>query len=159
MGRLQDEVKKLMSEYVRKGGKRNRNQQAARMMAFARHCEALGAVSMGRVGANHVLSYYRATAALNDSTRYNHFRALCVLWQLAQKPGLPPAPAASGSTVATRLPRPTAKPLFMTEDALQANVAGSDEVHAHQGSTLPRPQGGGSCNTFPEHADFDPPGF
>lgn len=159
MGRLVEQVEALARGYVRKGGKTNRKQQAARMMAFATHCEGLGAAEMGQVGANHVLSYYRATAALNDSTRYNHFRALCVLWQLAQKPGLPPAPAASGSTVATRLPRPTAKPLFMTEDALQANVAGSDEVHAHQGSTLPRPQGGGSCNTFPEHADFDPPGF
>lgn len=75
---------------------------------------------MGRVGSNHVLSYYRATAALSDSTRYNHFRALCVLWHLAGKPGLPPAPAASGSTVATRLPQPTAKPSFRAVDAAQA---------------------------------------
>jgi len=110
MGRLVEQVQALARGYVRKGGKTNRKQQAARMMAFAAHCEGLGAVEMSQVGPNHVLSYYRATAALSASTRYNHYRALVILWQLAGKPGLPPAPAASGSTVATRLPQPTAKP-------------------------------------------------
>jgi hypothetical protein len=120
MGRLVEQVQTLARGYVRKGGKMNRKQQAARMVAFASHCEGLGAVEMGQVGANHVLSYYRATAALNASTRYNHYRALVTLWQLAGKAGLPPEPAAPGSTMATRLPQPTAKPSFRAGDAAQA---------------------------------------
>ena len=120
MGRLTEEVKKLTSGFVRKGGKRNRQQQAARMMAFAQHCEALGAVSMGRVGSNHVLSYYRATASLSASTRYNHYRALVALWQLAGKAGLPPEPTAPGSTMATQKALTTAKPSFRAVDVAQA---------------------------------------
>ena len=110
MGRLVEQVQALARGYVRKGGKTNRKQQAARMMAFAAHCEGLGAVEMGQVGSNHVLRYYRATAALSASTRYNHYRALVILWRLAGKPGLPPEPAAPGSTMETRLPLTTAKP-------------------------------------------------
>lgn len=75
---------------------------------------------MGRVGANHVLSYYRTTAALSASTRYNHYRALVTLWQLAGKAGLPPEPAAPGSTMATRQALTTAKPSFEAADAALA---------------------------------------
>ena len=120
MGRLVEQVQTLARGYVRKGGKMNRKQQAARMVAFASHCEGLGAVEMGQVGANHVLSYYRATTSLSASTRYNHYRALVTLWQLAGKAGLPPEPAAPGSMMATRLPRPTAKPSFRVVDVAQA---------------------------------------
>lgn len=112
MGRLTDQVQALARSYVRKGGKTNRKQQAQRMIAFARHCESLGAVEMGQVGSNHVLSYYRATAMLSAATRYNHYRALVLLWGLAGKVGLPPEPAAPGSTMATRQKRSTAKPFF-----------------------------------------------
>ena len=120
MGRLVEQVEALARGYVRKGGKTNRKQQAARMMAFATHCEGLGAAEMGQVGANHVISYYRATAALSASTRYNHYRSLVALWKLAGKNGLPPEPAAPGSTMATRLPQSTAKPSFRAVDAAQA---------------------------------------
>lgn len=126
MGKLVEQVEALARGYVRKGGKTNRKQQAARMMAFATHCEGLGAAEMEQVGANHVISYYRATAALSASTRYNHYRSLVALWKLAGKNGLPPEPAAPGSTMATRLPQSTAKPLLRVEDALQANAASSD---------------------------------
>ena len=65
---------------------------------------------MGQVGANHVLSYYRATTSLSASTRYNHYRALVALWKLAGKAGLPPEPTAPGSTMATQKALTTAKP-------------------------------------------------
>lgn len=110
MGRLVEQVQTLARGYVRKGGKMNRKQQAARMVAFASHCEGLGAVEMGQVGANHVLSYYRATTSLSASTRYNHYRALVALWKLAGKAGLPPEPTAPGSTMATQKALTTAKP-------------------------------------------------
>ena len=118
MGRLVEQVQALARGYVRKGGKTNRKQQAARMMAFAAHCEGLGASEMGQVGSNHVLSYYRSTAALSASTRYNHYRSLVILWQLAGKAGLPPEPAAPGSTIPTRQALTTAKPNRAADAAL-----------------------------------------
>lgn len=95
MGRLVDQVQKLTRGYVRKGGKDNRRQQAARMIAFAAHCESLGARSIGQVGGRHAIAYWHALRALSDATRYNHYRALVILWQLAGKTGLPPEPHAS----------------------------------------------------------------
>src|SRR5574343_630073 len=47
---LQNQVKELARGYVRKGGKDNRRQQLARMLAFAAHVEAAGASGMGQVG-------------------------------------------------------------------------------------------------------------
>lgn len=55
MGKLVMQVQSLIRGYVRKGGKTNRRQQAARMVEFARFCEAEGAVDMGCVGARHVI--------------------------------------------------------------------------------------------------------
>lgn len=92
MGKLVDQVQALMRGYSRKGGKIYRRQQVTRMMAFAVHCEALGARDMGQVGGRHVVAYWRALRALSEGTRYNHYRALVVLWELAGKNGLPPEP-------------------------------------------------------------------
>lgn len=92
MGKLVDQVQTLVRGYVRKGGKDNRRQQAARMMAFAAHCEGLGARELGQVGGRHVIAYWRSLRGLAPSTRYNHHRALVVLWQLARKCGTPPVP-------------------------------------------------------------------
>ena len=110
MGKLVDQVQKLTRGYVRKGGKTNRKQQAARMMAFASHAEALGAHEMGQVGANHVLSYYRAIRRFSESTRYSHYRAIATLWMLAGKFGNLPIPLESNSTLTETEARTTAKP-------------------------------------------------
>lgn len=90
MGRLVDQVQKITRGYVRKGGKTNRKQQVQRMIAFARHCEAAGATEMGQVGDRHVISYYRGIRSLSDTTRYNHYLALTILWRLAGKKKVPP---------------------------------------------------------------------
>ena len=93
--KLQQQVQTLARAYVRKGGKDNRRQQAARMMAFAAHAEGLGASEMGQVGGKHVVSYWkalRASGGLADSTLYSHWLAIRELWRLAGKPGEPPRP-------------------------------------------------------------------
>ena len=93
--KLQQQVQTLAYAYVRKGGKDNRRQQAARMVAFAAHAAALGASEMGQVGGKHVVSYWRALRAsggLADSTLYSHWLAIRELWRLAGKPGEPPKP-------------------------------------------------------------------
>ena len=93
--KLQQQVQTLARAYVRKGGKDNRRQQTARMMAFATHAEGLGAFEIGQVGGRHVVSYWRALRAsggLADSTLYSHWLAIRELWQLAGKVGEPPKP-------------------------------------------------------------------
>lgn len=97
--KLQQQVQHLAHAYTRKGGKQNRRQQAARMMAFAAHCEAHGASEMGQVGGRHVVSYWKALRAadgLADSTLYSHWLAIRELWDLAGKPGEPPRPFKAG---------------------------------------------------------------
>lgn len=93
--RLQRQVSELASTYIRKGGKDNRRQQAARMQSFAVHCELLGVFDVGQVGGKHVVSYWRslrASGGLADSTLYSHWLAIRELWHLANKPGEPPKP-------------------------------------------------------------------
>ena len=96
--RLTHQVEQLSDAYVRKGGKDNRRQQRARMIAFAAHCEAAGAREMGQVGGKHVVSYWRALRAsggLADATLYAHWLAIRELWRLYGKPGDPPRPRTS----------------------------------------------------------------
>ena len=90
--KLSQQVQELTMAYVRKGGKDNRRQQAARMLAFAAHCEALGAREMGQVGATHVIRYWKASEGLSGTTRYSHGLASREFWKLAGKPTEPPRP-------------------------------------------------------------------
>lgn len=89
---LQKQVQQLTSSYVRKGGKGNRKQQRARMMAFAAHAEGLGARELGQVGGRHVVGYWKACRGLSEATTYAHWLAIRELWRLAGKPGEPPRP-------------------------------------------------------------------
>ena len=86
------EIQRLTHSYVRRGGKTNRKQQRARMLAFGNFCYAEGAASLGQVGRGHVIRYWRSISGLSAATRYNHWCALCALWQLSGKPGQPPQP-------------------------------------------------------------------
>jgi hypothetical protein len=92
--RLQQQVEALAHAYTRKGGKTNRRQQAARMVAFAAHAEGLGATDIGQLGSKQVIAYWRALRAqgLSERTMYAHWLALRELWRLAGKSGDPPRP-------------------------------------------------------------------
>lgn len=92
MGRLVAQVRMLTRAYVRKGGKTNRRQQVARMLAFARFCESEGVTEINRLGARQVILYWMQNRHLAPSTQYNHYRALCILWELAEKVKGPPVP-------------------------------------------------------------------
>lgn len=92
MMELLHQVEKLSRAYVRKGGKDNRRQQRARMMAFAKHAAGLGAREIGQVGARHVISYWKASEGLSDATRYSHWLAIRELWRSANKVEEPPRP-------------------------------------------------------------------
>jgi hypothetical protein len=93
--KLINEVKKLTNAYVRKGGKDNRRQQRARMIAFAGFCATQGVNSIGQVGKNHVIQYWKSNRNLAESTAYSHWLAIRTLWELAGKAGEPPKPLKS----------------------------------------------------------------
>jgi hypothetical protein len=90
--RLIHQVEALTRPYAAKGGKDNRRQQRARMMAFADHCAAHGAAEIGQVGARHVISYWKGRRHLSEATAYSHWLAIRELWQIAGKQGDPPRP-------------------------------------------------------------------
>jgi hypothetical protein len=87
-----NEVKKLTNAYVRKGGKDNRRQQRARMIDFADFCATQGVNSVGQIGKNHVIQYWKSNRNLAESTAYSHWLAIRSLWNLAGKAGEPPKP-------------------------------------------------------------------
>ena len=95
--KLIKEAEFLTRGYGRTGGKDNRRQQRARMLAFAEHCAAMGAHSLGQVGRNHVISYWKIHRALAPPTAYSHWLAIRELWRLAGKPGEPPEPRTAGT--------------------------------------------------------------
>lgn len=95
--KLIKEAEFLTRGYGRTGGKDNRRQQRARMLAFAEHCATMGAHSFGQVGKNHVISYWKVHRALSPTTTYSHWLAIRELWRLAGKPGVPPAPRTAGT--------------------------------------------------------------
>jgi len=86
------QVIKLTNGYSRTGGSHNRAQQRKRMLAFAKFVTRKGRNSLGEVGDPQVNNYWRNNRSLADSTLYNHWRALCELWQLSGKLGGPPEP-------------------------------------------------------------------
>lgn len=89
---LIQEVRMLARHYVLKGGKRNRQQQEKRMIAFARFCrDEMRAPNLDAVGKRHVIAYYKANIHLSDATRQSHYYALKTLFDLAGK-APPPAP-------------------------------------------------------------------
>lgn len=92
MSELEYEVKHLTRIYIRKGGKANRQQQQARMLAFAQHAARLGARSMGQVGRGQVIDYWKTNSHLADTTLYSHWLAIAELFELAGKKASPSKP-------------------------------------------------------------------
>ena len=92
MSELEYQVKDLTRTYIRKGGKANRQQQQARMLAFAQHAARLGARNMGQVGRGQVIDYWKANRHLADATLYSHWLAIAELFDLAGKKAPPPRP-------------------------------------------------------------------
>jgi hypothetical protein len=105
MLRLVLEVLELTHGYVRHGGKRNRRQQRDRMVTFAEFAASMGARSLGQVGGRHVIEYWRRHRSLSPSTAYNHWLAICTLWELAGKAGKPPRPRVAEADVGAYPPR------------------------------------------------------
>lgn len=98
---LYEEAYALTLPYVSKGGKRNRNQQRKRMLAFVKFAQQKGVKSIGQVGRKHVIQYWKDNRNLSETTLYNHWLAIKVLWELSGKVNLPPKPRKDGSEYCT----------------------------------------------------------
>jgi hypothetical protein len=89
---LYADVYAMTHDYVRKGGKRNRNQQRNRILEFVKFIEKRGVCSLGQIGERHVIQYWKKNRNLSDATLYSHWLAIRVLWELCGKSGEPPKP-------------------------------------------------------------------
>ena len=104
--RLEQEVEKLTSIYVRKGGKENRLQQRARMLEFARHSAEKGATNLAQVGRGHVTTFWKGRTHLADTTLYSYWLSICELFRLAGKRGEPPKPFLKAERELRKVKRP-----------------------------------------------------
>lgn len=95
------EVKKLTHSYAAKGGSDNRKQQISRMIAFSTFVRGEGVNSLGQVGKAQVIRYWKVHRHLSDATLYSHWRAIAILWQLADKVGEPPRPRLASNSKST----------------------------------------------------------
>lgn len=90
--RFYDEVQKKVRFYAKKGGKKNRDLQSKRMLAFAEFCEQEGVQNAQEVGKRHVVRYYKILSELSDSTKLQHYYALRSLFDLLEKDSHIPKP-------------------------------------------------------------------
>jgi len=88
------QVQRAADIYVSKGGKRNRRQQRARMLAFARFVEETKGCKIGidHIGKKDVIAYWKANRELSERTLYAHWLALKTLFILIDKKDEPPRP-------------------------------------------------------------------
>lgn len=63
-------------------------------LSFARHAKAQGARDKDQVGARVVVSYWKALSKtrVKHEVQHEHWKALCELWHVWGKTGLPPEP-------------------------------------------------------------------
>ena len=101
---LVQQVNKITHAYAAKGGPVNRRQQVSRILAFAKFAEELGVISIGQLGKNHVVKYWKNHRELSDPTLLNHYYAICVLWRLIDKIEKPPRPRFVSDAVAPLAP-------------------------------------------------------
>jgi hypothetical protein len=96
--RLSDQVREATLLWERKGGKRGRRDQVARMMAFVAFSEGLGARDRGQLGGKTVVAFWRALRASGRSyaTMQSYYYALRHLWALLELPGEVPPPRRDG---------------------------------------------------------------
>ncbi len=64
------------------------------VLAFARHAKAQGARDKDQVGARVVVSYWKALSKtrVKHDVQHDHWKALCELWRVWGKGGVPPEP-------------------------------------------------------------------
>jgi hypothetical protein len=113
------ELESYTHDYVRRGGKQNRRKQVALIVDFLEYTDAQERVtSLHRIGARHVVNFWKAHRELSEKTAYDYWLGLCKLWEWTGKPGKPPKP--HKRSVPTEEPAPTAVNQTVFPDIAQA---------------------------------------
>jgi hypothetical protein len=87
------ELESFTHDYVRRGGKQNRRKQVSLIVDFLEYTDARERVtSLHRIGARHVINFWKSHRELSEKTAYDYWLGLCKLWEWTGKPGKPPKP-------------------------------------------------------------------
>jgi hypothetical protein len=79
--------------YVRRGGKHNRQKQVALIVDFLEYTDSHEKItSLHRLGTRHVVNFWKAHRNLSEKTAYDYWLGICKLWEWLGKPGKPPKP-------------------------------------------------------------------
>ncbi|MEQ1740575.1 MAG: hypothetical protein ABL884_11790, partial [Methyloglobulus sp.] len=88
-----NELSEHTHNYVRRGGKHNRQKQVALIVDFLEYTDSHEKItSLHRLGARHVVNFWKAHRSLSEKTAYDYWLGLCKLWGWLGKPGKPPKP-------------------------------------------------------------------
>jgi len=83
---------RLFDNYVRKGEKARSKKHREYAMKFLAMCEIMGSADLQQIGKKHVIAYWKMNRNLTRDEALEHWRALCVLWELGHKIGYPALP-------------------------------------------------------------------
>lgn len=88
-----NELKSFSSEFVRRGGKKNRKNQIILIKNFLTFLDSQEKFkSLYRLGNRHVINFWKANRDLSEKSSYEYWLAMCHLWLWLGKTEKPPVP-------------------------------------------------------------------
>ncbi|NOI07372.1 hypothetical protein [Vibrio alginolyticus] len=87
MTKMELELKQALHLYQRTGGKKNRKNQAEKMLSFCRDIQRHDPKlkSIGQIGRKHVSGFWRRKACLASSTKLAYLYAIDYIWKIILK--------------------------------------------------------------------------
>ncbi|MDO8845573.1 helix-turn-helix transcriptional regulator [Methylicorpusculum sp.] len=87
------ELESHTHDYVRRGGKQNRQKQVSLIINFLEFIDTQeGLTSLQRLGKRHVINFWKAHRHLPEKSAYDYWLGLCQLWSWLGKSEKPPRP-------------------------------------------------------------------
>ncbi|MCD2453544.1 hypothetical protein GO003_024500 [Methylicorpusculum oleiharenae] len=87
------ELESHTHDYVRRGGKQNRQKQVSLIINFLEFIDTQeGLTSLQRLGKRHVINFWKAHRDLPEKSAYDYWLGLCQLWSWLGKSEKPPRP-------------------------------------------------------------------
>ncbi|MBS3952401.1 MAG: helix-turn-helix domain-containing protein [Methylomicrobium sp.] len=87
------ELESHTHDYVRRGGKQNRQKQVSLIINFLEFIDTQeGLTSLHRLGKRHVINFWKAHRHLPEKSAYDYWLGLCQLWSWIGKSEKPPRP-------------------------------------------------------------------
>lgn len=93
MTKMELELKQALHLYQRTGGKKNRKNQAEKMLSFCRDIQRHDPKlkSIGQIGRKHVSGFWYRKDRLAPSTKLAYYYGICYLWcKIIKRSSVPP---------------------------------------------------------------------